>query len=291
MRRLLRISLLGLVSLGLLVPASAGATVVTVGSPLTTTLTPLSLTNAFTTVNAALPELGANITSPVSGVVVRWRITGASGGPFSLRVLTPNGDGTSTFKSTSAPQTPTSTGTLTFSTNLPIQAGDTIGLQNANASGDRIGVNVALPGANVFAFQPSPPDGARIAPSTSQTNLELGFNADVATIPSNAYSFDGVAVNKKKGTATLAAVVPGPGTLSLTGRGVKTQRTVGGATASKNATSAGLVNLLIKAKGKAKKKLNKTGKAKVKVKVTYTPSGDAPGVPNVKTKSVKLIKS
>ena len=291
MRGGIRKSLLAFAALALLAPASAAAEVVTVGSPLTTSLPPESIGSVVSIVNAQLPDLGANVTSPISGTVVRWRITGAVGGPFKLRVITPHADGTTTFDATSAPQTPTGTGTLTFATNLPIKAGDSIAVDNSNAIDDKIGGNLTIAGATLALFNPPPANGATLAPTSGQVATEVGFNADVATIPSNAYSFDGVALNKRKGTATLAAVVPGPGTLTLTGKGVKKQRARGGATASKNVPGAGLVNLLVKAKGKAKKKLNKTGKAKVKVKVTYTPSGDAPGAPNVKTKRVKLIKS
>jgi hypothetical protein len=285
-----RLLVLVLISVGLAVPASAGATVVTIGSPLTTSLPPQPINGGpLSIINSQMPDLGANVVSPISGTVVRWRITGAVGGPFKLRVVTPHGDGTTTFDATSAPQTPTGTGTLTFATNLPIKAGDSIALDTAKATGDQIGANTSLAGASLSLFIPPPANGTTLVPTSSQGTTEIGFNADVGTIPSNAYSFDGVAVNKKNGTATLAVVVPGPGTLALTGKGVKKQRTGRGATASKNVTSAGLVNLKIKAKGKAKKKLKKTGRAKVKVKVTYTPTGDAPGVPSTKTKSVKLI--
>jgi hypothetical protein len=98
--------------------------------------------------------------------------------------------------------------------------------------------------------------------------------------------------NTRKGTATLAVNVPGPGTLSLTGKGVRAQRTgdVGTASASKTVTAAGTVKLLIKPKGKVKRKLNRTGKAKVTVNVTYTPTGEAPGIPNTQSKRIKLIK-
>lgn len=93
-------------------------------------------------------------------------------------------------------------------------------------------------------------------------------------------------LNKKNGTATEPVFVPGPGVLMLTGKGVVTKRPVR-ASASRAVSAAGVVNLLVKAKGKTKKKLNKTGKAKVKVRVTYKPTG---GTANTQSKSVKLIK-
>jgi type 1 fimbria pilin len=107
--------------------------------------------------------------------------------------------------------------------------------------------------------------------------------------PSNVFSFGHVKRKKNKGTATLAVNLPGPGTLSLTGKGVKTQRAgrTAGAVASKAVAGAGTVKLLIKPKGKRKHKLNRAGKVKVKVNVTYIPTG---GDPNTESKRVKLIK-
>jgi hypothetical protein len=109
--------------------------------------------------------------------------------------------------------------------------------------------------------------------------------------PSNAFSFGKLKRNKKTGTGTLAVNVPGPGTLSLTGKGLVKRRSGGTyrseRTLAKAVSAAGTVKLKIKAKGKAKKQLYRTGTVKVKAKVTYTPTG---GDPNTKSKRVKLIK-
>ena len=98
--------------------------------------------------------------------------------------------------------------------------------------------------------------------------------------PSNEFSFGKLKLNKRKGTATLAVDVPGPGKLALTGKDVKGQ--------SESADGAGTVKLTIKPKGKAKSKLKKSGKATVEVAVTYTPTG---GDAKTKTKKLKLKKS
>lgn len=78
-------------------------------------------------------------------------------------------------------------------------------------------------GSTVSVWTPALADGATGAPSPLPSS-EVGFNADVATEPPNAFSFGTLKRNKSKGSATLAVKVPGPGTLSLTGKGVKTQR-------------------------------------------------------------------
>jgi hypothetical protein len=104
---------------------------------------------------------------------------------------------------------------------------------------------------------------------------------------SNLFTFGHLQRNTRNGTATLAVNVPGPGTIDLTGTGVKTVRPASEAVASKAVAAAGIVKLLIKAKGKKKKRLNKTGKVKVKVNVTFTPTFSTA---HTETKRVKLIK-
>src|SRR5215213_11610963 len=97
---------------------TAQASTVTIGSvlPLSYTLTPFG--QLQTQFNTTLPETGAKLTSPVDGAIVRWRMLGAKGGPFYLRVLHPNGSGgfRATESSTAAP--PTGEGLQTFSTNV-----------------------------------------------------------------------------------------------------------------------------------------------------------------------------
>src|SRR5438874_11127692 len=78
--------------------------------------------------NTALADPGANVTSPVTGAVVRWRIAGNYSGTFSLRILRPAGGGQYTAVGTSSPMTATGTAVLLIPTNLPIQAGDLIGV-------------------------------------------------------------------------------------------------------------------------------------------------------------------
>lgn len=266
---------------------SAQAAVVTVGSPLTASFTPGSFVgNDSTLVNFGLPEPGATVTSPVTGTIIRWRITQATGGPFRLRVLAPNGGTSYTGAGTSSPEAPMTTATQTFTANLPISAGQLIGLDQTMPA--EIGV-AGVAGASWGYWDPPLADGEPRAGSTGSSDTELGFNADVATKSSNAFSFGKLDRNTKKGTATLAVNVPGPGTLDLTGKGVKAA-SAAGAVAATTVSGPGAVELLIRTKGKKKKQLNKKGKTKVNVSVAYTPSGDLPGDPNTQSRRVKLIK-
>ncbi len=97
--------------------------------------------------------------------------------------------------------------------------------------------------------------------------------------PSNDFSFGKLKRNKNKGTAKLTVEVPGPGELVLAGKNLKRD--------TEEATAAGDVKLLVKAKGKAAKTLRDRGAKKVTPKVTYTPTG---GAPNTEQKKLKLIR-
>jgi hypothetical protein len=98
--------------------------------------------------------------------------------------------------------------------------------------------------------------------------------------PSNAIRFGKLKLNKKNGTATLTITVSSPGSVVLSGAGVKKL--------TKAAKRAGSVALTVRLTGKAEGKLTKTGKAKVKSKVTFTPTG---GIAATKMKTLTLKKT
>lgn len=74
-------------------------------------------------------------------------------------------------------------------------------------------------------------------------------------------------LNKKKGTATLPVSVPSAGDLSLSGKGLVGRRS--------SPSGPGLVNLVIKARGKTAAALRKKGRAKVSATISFTPTGGA----------------
>jgi len=162
--------------------ASARASTVIVGSPLTQLFVPGVNNNAVTFVNTALPEPRALVTSPVTGAVVRWRVLLAEGGPFRLRVLRTAGGTTYAGVGTSSPETPASPGLQTFATVLPIQAGETIGLDSAG--GSIIGAVFGVPGAQYIFWEPPLPDGQTLAATLAVPKGQLAFNADVQPRPS-----------------------------------------------------------------------------------------------------------
>jgi hypothetical protein len=131
----------------LAVPAGASGAV-TIGSNLSATSTtngPGGCYSVCTGVNLNLPatSTAANgLTSPINGVVVKWRVkTGSTGNnPISLRVLRPAGGtsftgvGTSSTGSLSATTVNATTGIGEFATRLKIRAGDSVGLNPGNSA-------------------------------------------------------------------------------------------------------------------------------------------------------------
>jgi large repetitive protein len=168
-------------ALALLVPTAVQASTVTVGSVLPPGSTPTAFGQVETFFNTALPEKGANLTSPVDGAIVRWRVQDTEGGPFRLRVLRPNGSGGYTAVGTSNPATPSGSGLQTFTANLPIRAGDLIGVDPASAT-DKIGT-VEVAGSSYSFIFPPPFDGATVAPSGTVAGHEIELSAEVQPVP------------------------------------------------------------------------------------------------------------
>jgi hypothetical protein len=110
------------------------------------------------------------------------------------------------------------------------------------------------------------------------------------TPPSNSFHIGGVIRNAFGGTAKLLVDVPGPGELTLRGKGVKSrppEARLAQRPSAKAVSGAGTVTLLVKPKGTKKRKLNRKGKVNVRLTVTFTPTG---GTEASQSKKVKLKK-
>lgn len=164
-----------------LMAASAQGAVIRIGSVLPEKFTPTEFTRVQTFFNTGLPEAGASIASPVDGAILRWQIQGASGGPFYLRVLHPNGKGAYEAAGTSLPATPTNESLQTFSTLLKVKAGDLIGIDPTNPT-DKIGVAEAS-GASYATIFPTPFDGSVVPPSETISGKEIELSAEVLPVP------------------------------------------------------------------------------------------------------------
>lgn len=185
--------------LGAIAPGAAGATMVTVGATGTTSVAPAQVGSPATIFNTTLAEPGALVTSPLSGTIVRWHVTGFTGGPWRLQVLTPLG-GLSYFGGgRSAPELPSSTATQTYATSIPIKAGQTIAVENANGS-DEIGAIVAPAGSYSF-FTPALAENASSTALAIDPGVEFAYNAEV--LPPPAISAISPAKGSFKGGSTV----------------------------------------------------------------------------------------
>jgi Glycine rich protein len=118
------------------------------------------------------------------------------------------------------------------------------------------------------------------ADSTGQGGVVITTLASPPSKPSNVFKFGKLSRNKRTGTATLTVDLPGPGRLSLAGKGlVRRERAVGG---------AGSIALPIKAKGAFGRRLARTGHLELMAKVTFAPRG---ADPNTRTRAVKLVRN
>jgi len=169
------------VAVGLLAATSAAASTITVGSVLPEKPVSTEFGQVQTFFNAALPEKGVNLTSPVNGAIVRWRVIGAEGGPFFLRVLHATGTGAYSASGTSNPVTPSSAELQTFPANLSVKAGDLIGIDPSHGT-DKIGV-VEVAGASFGKIFPPPLDGATVPASGLFEGKEVELSAEVQPTP------------------------------------------------------------------------------------------------------------
>jgi hypothetical protein len=195
------------IAAGTFATAGAQAATVTVGSPLTGSFTD-TYGGPVTDFNVALPEPGAKVTSPVNGTVVRWRAIVGHAGTLALRDLKPVSGGAYTAAG-SSPAIATATGIQEFSANLPVKAGDFIGLDMSDVD---VTVMVSHSVADATIEQWSPPlaDGSSAPPDDTFTSSELGYNADVR------YCLVPALKGKKLGAAKQALSDAGCSTGSVT---------------------------------------------------------------------------
>jgi hypothetical protein len=159
--------------------ATAQAGLVTVGPPLTASYFTGAAAGSGTLANVALAS--GNATSPVTGAIVRWHLIAAEGSGFRLRVLHPAGGAFYTATGSSPPATALTPSLETFSTVVPIQAGDLIGV-DINV-GLKLGFSTTIPGSTAATWVPAIGDGTTQAFTLSQPEAEVAFNAEVQPQP------------------------------------------------------------------------------------------------------------
>jgi hypothetical protein len=166
----------------LLAPAGASAADVTIGSNLAGAATDNICSGGIPCTYVQTTNGTPVAVSPVAGQVVRWRLkAGSMGGEVKLRVLRRSG---TAYTAVASSATVTVTSALnTFTTNLPVAAGEIVALDNAS-SGLYFTNSPAIALPLVTYFQPAIADGATADPNNQRTGLELLMNADVTpTVP------------------------------------------------------------------------------------------------------------
>jgi hypothetical protein len=292
-----------------LTPAISQATV-TVGSDLS--LTPTSTANTCNLASAPCTQLTANVhagnlnaaQSPTNGTVVGWGIR--TGVPPCGPVIGPcDPTDTVTFRlgkivPGSSSAVGQATGPMvTLRPNPPVQlqyqgqyffpgpgpaihVGDSVGIDTSRTWAISASPGGCSSGSFFNTFSPVLTNGGSPQSIAATSSCELLVNAVVE--PSTTVKF-GKLQGPFKGIYLLTVEVPGPGELSLRGKGVARQATeTKVATVSKTVTEAGKAKLKVKPRGAVRRALASKGKAKVKVKVTFAPVGGQPDTTKHKLK-------
>ncbi len=129
----------------------------------------------------------------------------------------------------------------------------------------------------------------RIAVAIQDNYFNSGVDAVSITTPSqsvspsNEFKRGKLTLNKKKGTGSLAVVVPGGGTLTVVGKG-KPKRIK---RATLSVPAGGTVKVPLKPTAAGRKALKAKGKLKTRIDVTFTPTG---GTAATQTYKVTLKK-
>lgn len=229
---------------------------------------------------------GNTYVSPATGTVTSWstRASPVAGKSLSMKIFRKVADPvTYTVVGHDGPRPLNAGAVNTFPTSIPVNAGDVLGLHTGPVNDT--GCIFPVPGESFPALEGSLGDGQSGVFEGTETGFRLNITAIVE--PSNTITLGKPTLNKKKGTATIAATVPNAGELTASGRGVKRASGAGARTAV-SVAAPGTVKLKIRAKGRKKATLNETGRVKVKPTITYTPTE---GTPRAQPAKLKLKKN
>jgi hypothetical protein len=159
--------------------AAQGADI-TIGPDLSGTYTSESCETECSLLNTSLIQPGAQVISPVNGLVVGWHVVGGiTPGTYRLRALTPLPGGSYLFSGASAPVSSiASAGVQTFAATMPVVAGQGIAIDMSPTAA--IGVASGL--GSYAQWEPEPAEGTSPSPLIA-TPITIGFNAEVQPTP------------------------------------------------------------------------------------------------------------
>jgi hypothetical protein len=277
MRRL-AISAVGLL---ILLPVASAQASITLGQTSPTGSTPQNCGPSSGGYIQPTVTSGTTYVVPAAGRITSWSTTalGTSGQQLTLLIVRPLGGSSYLGVTRDGPHLLTPSAKNTFATALNVKAGDILGLDSFNTNFPTA-CGFVVPGElELGSFPDPPPDDGESGTFTPNTGNRL--NASAVFDPSNSFSFAGTSRNKKKGQATVTVNLPGPGTVSLAGKGLKAQA------ATLAIAAGGSLALPVIGKGKVAKKIRARGKAAVTPSLTFTPVG---GSANTQSQPLKLIK-
>ncbi len=268
---------LGLVSLAIGVPAASAS--VTLGQLSSTSV---SDCNAGP-VDLITPTVssGNSYVAPADGTITSWSTRGAlspTDGSAKLKVFRKVAD-PARFQVVTQDvfRTITHNALNTFNVTLGgIQAGDVIGLDFQTHTD----CQTSVPGGSFLTHGGDIPTGQQ---GDFTVNPNLQVNVSAVFDPSHKFTLGAVTRNKKRGTATLTGTFPGPGSVTLTGKGLK------GAGTAIPVPGKGDVVLPIKPAGSKRATLFDTGKVTLNVSASYTPTGGSAGTAATKVKLRKKL--
>src|SRR5262249_16576224 len=219
---------------------------------------------------------GNSYVVPAVGTITSWTTRASStpsGQRYTMKVFRHVSGSNYTVVGHDGPH-PLANGAInTFPTSIGVMPGDLLGMNdNDLAAPVSTACIYASPGNTVYFRSGNLADagsGSFLSPAAnSRMNIQAVFE------PSNSFTIGATLRDRKRGTATLAVILPNPGELTGSGNGAA----VASAPAvTSESVGAGQAQLLIKAKGKKKRKLNDRGKVKLNVAITYTPVNGDPG--------------
>jgi hypothetical protein len=145
-------------------------------------------------------------------------------------------------------------------------ASDSVGRANLDGSGTE----------QRFVVGAANPCGVAVD-SLGSAAARAGAPPPSAQPPSNLFRLGQMTKNRKRGTARLEVLLPGPGAVILAGRRVRERSVVRGATAAGGETDAGLaVEIPVRPTRQTRAILRTFGIAIAPLSVTYTPLGGLP---------------
>jgi hypothetical protein len=224
---------------------------------------------------------GASYVAPGDGTITSWKTRGGtSAGTARLKVFRKVGE-PNRYRVVAADSSRNLTASVENSFNVTlggIQAGDVIGLTFQTNTGCQF----AVPGES-FLSRTGDLSTGQEGDFTGAPGS--GFRTDVSATfdPSHKFTLGGVTRNKKRGTATLAGTFPGPGSVTLTGKGLK------GAGTPIQVPAKGDIAMAIKAAGSKRHTLFDTGKVTLNVSAVYTPTSGSAGTAATKVKLKKKL--